>query len=148
MSSLKDKMYNYEANPPAQVWDRIAAALDEDQSSNKLSATLQNMEVEPPLSAWNKINASLDSGKEIAMPVTKRMFPILRYAAAAILIGVVAIGIVKWTRPDNNKGTQLANSSKDTNLATKNIITSPSENTITKSSNDEDITALEQSKKM
>ena len=35
MSSLRDKIYNYEEIPPAGTWDKIAIDLDEAELANK-----------------------------------------------------------------------------------------------------------------
>lgn len=62
MSSLKDKMYNYEVNPPSTAWDKISIDLNESELSNKFPSKLYNSETNPPASAWEKIVVSLDEG--------------------------------------------------------------------------------------
>jgi len=58
--SLRDKMYNYEATPPAGVWNGIEAELNEAMTTNKLSAKMYGIELAPPAMAWNNIAAQLD----------------------------------------------------------------------------------------
>ncbi len=53
------KMYNYEVPPPEKVWDRIAAALDESISDNKIAAKLLVAEVVPAENNWTIIEAGL-----------------------------------------------------------------------------------------
>ena len=89
---LQNKIFNYEVIPPAGVWDKIAFALDESELSNEFPARLYGAEVIPPVSVWNKITASLDAQHEIANPVIRRIFPIFKYATAAVIIGFLAWG--------------------------------------------------------
>jgi hypothetical protein len=103
MSSLKNKLYNYEQAPPAKAWDKIAAALDESHLSNEFPSRLYNSETTPPAAAWDKIVSSLEAeeGPKV-VHMAKRGFSFYRYAAAAVVIGIIAFGVVKWT---GNKGT-------------------------------------------
>jgi hypothetical protein len=107
MSSLKNKLYNYEQTPPAKAWDKIAAALDESHLSDAFPSKLYNSEVTPPAAAWDKITTSLDGeeGPKVVR-MEKRGFAFLRYAAAVLVIGLITLGIVKWT--GSNKGTTSA----------------------------------------
>jgi hypothetical protein len=100
MSSLRDKMLNYESVPPGETWDKIAAALDEAQHGDQFPGRLHAMEITPPTFAWNKIAAELDGEvKQEAVVVNQpsRFRYFLRYAAAAVVIGAVAFGILRWT---------------------------------------------------
>jgi hypothetical protein len=53
------KMYNYEVPPPEKAWYRIAAALDESISDNKIAAKLLAAEAVPAENNWTKIEAAL-----------------------------------------------------------------------------------------
>ncbi|MEI9942672.1 MAG: hypothetical protein WDN26_00475 [Chitinophagaceae bacterium] len=104
MSSLQDKMYNYEVTPPATSWEKIAAALDEEPSANEFPARLYNMEVAPPAGVWAAIDASLNEADEKVVPMKRRTPAFLRYAAAAVLIGAVAFGVIKLTGTSGTEG--------------------------------------------
>lgn len=67
MSSLKDKMYQWEVAPPAQAWEKIAAALDE-SSTPAFASRLLQMEIAPPVSAWEAIAESLDEAPTLEFP--------------------------------------------------------------------------------
>src|SRR5258705_1046944 len=95
MSSLQDKLYNYEETPPAQVWDKIAAALDESHIADQFPTTLYNAEVVPPERSWDKIAATLDPEAVPVVPMRGRSFTFWRYAAAAVFIGLVSLGVIK-----------------------------------------------------
>lgn len=100
MSSLRDKMLNYEAVPPGETWEKIAAALDEARQGDQFPRRLHTMEVTPPAFAWNNITAELDGEtKQEAIVINQRFRfrSFLRYAAAAVVIGAVAFGILRWT---------------------------------------------------
>ncbi|MBO9659776.1 MAG: hypothetical protein J7527_13220 [Chitinophagaceae bacterium] len=99
------RLHEMEVDPPATTWNRIVAALDETEAeqADQFPAHLYAMELTPPAGAWNKIAASLDQeqieqpGEAILINQPSRFKQYLRYAAAAIVIGAVAFGILRWT---------------------------------------------------
>jgi len=97
MSSLQNKMSLFEVIPPAGVWEKIAAALDESSLGNEFPTRLYNMELSPPPATWENISSSLQESEAPVIPLNSRRSTFLRYAAAAVLIGVAAFGIIKWT---------------------------------------------------
>lgn len=105
MSSLHDKMYNYEVTPPSRNWDRIAAALDESELQNNFPKRLYQMESTPPVTAWEEISKAIHPDSDIKPAPIRRLAPLFRYAAAAILIGVVAFGITRFAinNDENNE---------------------------------------------
>ena len=115
MSSLKNKLYNYEQAPPAKAWDKIAAALDESHLGEEFPATLYNLQATPPLSAWDKIRSSLDEelDEPIAIP-RRRTGLILRYAAAAAIVGILIFSGLKLFR-----NTSSGNKSNETSPIVK-----------------------------
>lgn len=96
MSGLKHKMTNYEVAPPVEVWDKIASSLDESELNNAFPATLHDMQVNPPAAAWINIEAALTGAEAPVIPLKKKTSPFLRYAAAAILIGIIATAIFRY----------------------------------------------------
>lgn len=100
MNSLRDKMHNYEVPPPAGVWDRVAAALDEAEQGHNFVSALQQMEVAPPATAWKGIAAALETEEAVepvARPVYRRLPQIVRYAAAAVLLLLATYGVMRLT---------------------------------------------------
>ena len=96
MSGLKHKMMNYEVVPPAEVWDKIASSLDESGLDNAFPAKLHDMQVNPPAAAWINIEAALTGAEAPVIPLKKSTSPFIRYAAAAILIGIIATAVFKY----------------------------------------------------
>ena len=128
MSSLQNKLINYEVTPPPSAWDNIAAALDETTDNTEYPSRLFNMEVAPPAAAWDIISADLPVSNVV--PLRKRSNSFYRYAAAALLIGILAFGAVKlMTGKTHSETDTLAGliSSKDTTAIVKTIIASPAE---------------------
>ena len=151
MSSLKDKIYNYEVTPPTGSWDKIVIDLDEAELVNKFPDRLYTMETPPPAGSWEKINDALNPANESAIPLLKRITPFLRYAAAAIFIGALAFGIIKLTVGGDNKLNNTAQTrvNKDSSESGKTAIKNVTAETQTvKSNTDDDDEALEQSKKL
>jgi hypothetical protein len=99
------------------------------------------MEVPPPASAWETISTSIDEREENVVPIKKRRPVFFRYAAAAVFIGLAAIGIVRLTnmagKPEE-EATASNNTENNTIRSTNprldesNIATTDSHNTTTK----------------
>lgn len=96
MSSLKHKMTNYEVVPPAQVWDNIAASLDESELGHSFPSRLHDMQVNPPAAAWINIENELTGAEAPVIPMRKRVSPWIKYAAAAVLIGILGISYFQY----------------------------------------------------
>jgi hypothetical protein len=58
-TELQHKMYNYEVNPPAGSWDKIAMDLDESHLTDKFPSILHSAVATPPGGAWDNIAATL-----------------------------------------------------------------------------------------
>jgi len=175
MSSLHDKMYNHEVTPPANAWEKIAAALDESEIENEFPTRLHNHEVSPPVNTWGKITAALDEPHEFptrlynieitppagiwekidsslphaagTLAPVRKMNPFLRYAAAAVFIGVVAYGIINMAIGNNGDdgNTAVITIAEDSNTAAKIITNSPKQAQVATANAKED-DALEKSK--
>lgn len=103
MSSLQNKLYNYEQSPPENTWGKIAAALDESNLADEFPSTLYNAEAIPDASAWEKIVSALDAEHPVVIAMPRKSFPLFRYAAAAAVIGIITFSIIKWTGANNNQ---------------------------------------------
>jgi hypothetical protein len=85
---LKNKIFNYNAKPPDDVWDKLNSALDEAPAEH-FTGKLIKYELAPPPFVWDNIVASLDKNESKAIPFTKRFSKPLRYTtAAACLVGI------------------------------------------------------------
>jgi hypothetical protein len=91
-NGIQHKMLTYEVTPPPGIWKKIAAGLDDSEIDHVFPDTLYSAEVIPPATAWNKIRMALNAGEEKAQPQLKSRLPFIRYAATAVLIGLVAWG--------------------------------------------------------
>lgn len=131
-NTLPYKMLNYEVSPPEGIWKKIALELDESELTNKFPSRLYEAEVTPPENAWSKIAAQLDAGQVIAIPLQRRIFPFLKYAAAAVIIGFLTWGGIQLL--NNNSGKNEV-AIQENNLkekesivqSTKEIISTPDE---------------------
>ena len=56
---LKRKLYNYEAEPPGMIWNRIETALDQEINA-QFPGRLYTLEATPPLEAWDRIEEELE----------------------------------------------------------------------------------------
>jgi hypothetical protein len=100
--NLKNKLLNYEAEPPATAWNGIAAALDEQP---EYAQKLHRFEVSPPPAVWDAIVQQLPAAPSNVVPfhATK----LFKYAlAAAILIAIAASSVIFFR---NSTDSDLAN---------------------------------------
>src|SRR6188474_1715864 len=93
---LQNKMYDYEVIPPPGVWEKIVEALDESELNHEFPSKLYGIEITPPDTAWDKIKNSLGEKQvdpiAFGSPKHKKTFPILRYAVAAAIVGLIVLG--------------------------------------------------------
>lgn len=91
-SGVQHKLLNHEVTPPPGVWDKIAAELDESELHHSFPSKLYEAEVIAPTGVWNNIQAALNEDHEVVVPKRRAIAPWLRYAAAAVVIGLIAWG--------------------------------------------------------
>ena len=109
-SDFKTRLHNLEITPPLGVWDKVAAALDDTALTEGLSSKLYQLEVVPPVSVWQKISSVLQrENREAPVPSLQRVRPYYRYAAAAVIIGLITFAISLLTSKKN-----IANVAKET----------------------------------
>ena len=156
-STLQNKILNYEVVPPLGVWGKIVNTLDESELAQEFPSRLYGAEVIPPVSVWNKITTSLDAGQEKVLPEQRRISPLLKVAAAAMIIGLLAWGGIqilnnksgnkelvkqKLQKPEKDSPAPLIN--QDNNSPVENIASSDNNIPSEEARND---AALEASKK-
>ena len=67
------------------------------------------MEMTPPATAWEKVNAALNPNTEaVVRPISTKLSPVLKYAAAAIIVGIIAFAVLKLVI-NNNNNPEIAN---------------------------------------
>ena len=100
---LSHKMNQWEASPPPGAWEVISREMNEWNAEKRVSGKLENWEAAPPSGTWSAI------AEQIADPALKpafqrgdvpvrTLFPyLIRYGAAAAIIGVIAW--VLWSSP-------------------------------------------------
>jgi hypothetical protein len=94
-----NRLYSLNDTPPAAAWEKITQQLDEEQTAATLAKKLFIAEAEPPSTAWNKITKALDAEKEAALPEKRQLSPLLKYAAAAAVIGFMVWGGLQVFKP-------------------------------------------------
>lgn len=150
MTRLQHRMLNYEVTPPAGVWNKISAELDEAGLEQHYPSRLYDYEVAPPSSIWEKINSTLDEKEKVILPERKRVIPFFKYAAAAAIIGMLAWGGIRFFTHNTVNKEKVANQTiipvnSDSNSTIQNISPATQENTTSLNNNDtEEINATEQ----
>lgn len=116
------RLRNFETIPPPEAWSKIAAVLYGSSFIHNYATRLAALEVTPPPSAWNKIQASLDN-EVVEEPVSKKVIPWFRYAAAAALIGLIAWGGSRILNSNNTAPQQVAEKTPVNNPVNTPVIT-------------------------
>lgn len=101
-SSLSHKLQTAIAVPPASVWHAISSALTVDELTPLLASKLKNAEAVPPVAAWSFIAASLNKTKETIISQKRVLSPLLKYAAAAAVAGLMVFGGYSLLKNKNN----------------------------------------------
>ena len=133
-NSVADKLLNISETPPAGKWSQIDSQLTEETFNEKFSR-LKNLEVAPPENNWNRILTNLET-KTPVVPFRKTSKQIIRYAAAAVIIGLLGWGSVQLM--SGNKATETTLVKGDVKLpetkSTPEVTTGlPTENSNTES---------------
>lgn len=115
---ISSRLNTIEVIPPTSVWQSINVSLDEQLLEKEYAEKLTNIHITPPPGSWNKIKLLLNSEAVIATTEKRKISPLLKYAAAAIITGLLAWGGVQLLSADSSK----------TNVAT---IDKPSPNSFT-----------------
>lgn len=92
-SQLQNKLLHYEAEPPAEVWNKIAATLD-DTAPLSVSEKLYRFEALPSGGIWEKIRARIDEQtKEVrkAVPLFIKYRKPLKYSGAVAAMIIIAV---------------------------------------------------------
>ena len=102
---LQHKLFNYHAQPRAEVWEKISVALD-DESERPFPERLINYELEPPPFIWDNIAASLIEEEVPVIPFKKRFSKPIRYGAvaASLLFAALLINLLLTKKSMSGEG--------------------------------------------
>jgi len=126
-SGLQKRLYEMEVIPPAAVWEKVSASIDEINADNALSEKVFSVESIPPPQVWEKIKSTINVGEEKPSQKKAIIINLRRLAAAAIFIGIIAAAWI-LIRNTNQTSSDLAgtkddpvntNSSNDSNAVSK-----------------------------
>lgn len=87
---LQHKFFNYQAQPPADAWNKINLALDE-EASKPFTERLFDYKQNPSPFIWENIAVSLDEDGQRTIPLGKRFSKSVRYGMAAASLIAVAV---------------------------------------------------------
>jgi hypothetical protein len=91
-STIKDKLFNYEEEPPPHIWPAVVSSLP-DRQQHSLKDRLSQYEEAPPAHVWNNIANQL-TATPLTIPIYQRHAALFKYIAVAVLIILLAISIV------------------------------------------------------
>lgn len=100
---ISSRLNTIEVIPPTSVWQSINVSLDEQLLEKEYAEKLTNIHITPPPGSWNKIKLLLNSEADIATTEKRKISPLLKYAAAAIITGLLAWGGVQLLSADSSK---------------------------------------------
>ena len=127
-NSVAAKLLNISETPPAGIWSQVESQLTEETFNQKFSR-LKNLEVVPPENNWSKILTTLET-KTPVVPFRKTNKQFFRYAAAAVIIVLLAWGsvqLISGNKTENNiANEEIKQPVKESNPAITNGL--PTEN--------------------
>ena len=94
-SQLQHRLQQFESTPPKDAWHTIEEHLNDPTLS--LQERLYNYETTPPVTAWSDLAGTLDKSSiqnAVSIPVYKTKW--FRFIAAAMILGVIALGILTF----------------------------------------------------
>ena len=100
---ISSRLNTIEVIPPTSVWQSINVSLDEQLLEKEYAEKLTHIHITPPPGSWNKIKLLLNSEAVIATTEKRKISPLLKYAAAAIITGLLAWGGVQLLSADSSK---------------------------------------------
>ena len=104
-NQLQHRLFHFEVEPPARMWEAITDAL-EDQTSSAADK-LQQFEAVPKAAVWDKIEENLNVTTDTQphqIPSYKRLSKPLRYGSAVAILVLVAVAIFLFTNKDMASG--------------------------------------------
>ena len=102
------KIFNAEVPPPDTAWENIAAELD--KMGSGFVHKVAEASIEPPATVWQNVAIAINA------PRQKKIIPLnktwVKWAAAAAIIGVIAIGTINYFN-SNNRNSLVSNGKGD-----------------------------------
>jgi hypothetical protein len=93
--NFQHKVLSFDMTPPDQVWSKIADQLDEEfkTADIHLSQKMHDCEIIPPAFIFDRILSGIDTNAEAKSTHKVFRLPIRRLAAAAVIIGLIAVSV-------------------------------------------------------
>ncbi len=111
---LKNKLFNYQEQPPEGAWENISDALNEEHASS-IGERLYHHQATPNTLIWERISRQLHSNSEESIskkqPVSPHWGSRLKYISAAAILILVATGL--FLVIDNRTNTDVADNSSN-----------------------------------
>lgn len=98
-SEFQKKLYELEIAPPQQVWEKLAAGLDEINADNLLANKILKAELIPPSGVWGKINDSLYKAKKSGVEKKGIVINLKKVVVAAICTGLILSAWLLFINP-------------------------------------------------
>ncbi len=146
---LKNKLLNFQSQPPEGLWNKIINTL-EDDTDYLFTEKMYHYEMAPPPEIWSKVTNALDEGLTPIVPFTQRYSRVLKYsgAIAVLMTGIILVGLfinksavsneisLKQTPTGNSKTPTTPNTSSGINSGNENNSTENSGYSFNKNRND------------
>lgn len=87
---LQNRLSNFEAEPPAKLWDKIVATLDT-ETEEHFPEKLFNFQANPPKHVWDNIEKTLNESQTPVIPIKKRFATLYHYGSAAAVLIATAL---------------------------------------------------------
>lgn len=134
-SGFQKRMYEMELTPPQQVWDKLAAGLDEINADNKIANKILEADFIPPSAVWEKVKGSFYTAEKSDAEKNGIVIKLKRVAVAAVFAGLVLSAWLLFFNPKQKKTelviTETSPMQKKTiSTETKELLSKPAETEI------------------
>lgn len=107
---IRNKMYDFSMDPPADTWKNIATMLEVMEEDRRISEKINSLSVIPPAAAWENIQNQLET-PVLTIQRGRSSFFIRRMAVAAALTGLIALSVIFILK--NRPSAEIASAGKN-----------------------------------
>lgn len=126
-ADLKNKMYMMEVQPPAVVWEKLSAHLDEINADNAISRKIYDISQDPSEGSWDNIEALLEPSTVFKVTNKITFLRFKQIAAAAVFVGIIITAWLLYQNSKSKNDTVVKNESINEKKNTTDLISTPAD---------------------
>jgi|GEM_PF-4501504 len=129
-NEVRNKMHDFEINPPAGSWEKILHSMEVLEEDLRIAGKMNAIDILPPADTWSKISNTLSASEEKGTLRGGKIIILKRFAVAAVLIGIIAVSAI-WIINKSATETTASSTSQTESAGKETTGRMPSANTDT-----------------